>query len=765
MNPQSYAIARDIFHEAIDLPAPERFAFVDQRAPDESVRQEVLSLLSYHDAAVALDEAQVSTGKAAVISRCQDHRDSGSELAAPSPCPAQALRGARKRRNWLNYLPVVAAIILVVPLLSLLSKSNQRISQGFQESQVAVVRASLSDAVNRLLQWSNRQTVTAQSWAAHPELLKPIQSLVDDANQGKQRRELLLANPARQTIDRVMTALGGDDLRYVFWDRAGTTLASWQADGGDVGYPVTTQGSFELGRALAGQTVIHHPDRLLDTTEGFQPETLEPVMWLLTPVLDEQGKTMAVMLIRKPEFFDQFNQILHESCLSATGETYAVDSQGVLRSSVRHTPFLRQAGIIPADATTAATHLRIGTPGGPLLEKQLSRTQFQVLPLTIAASHLVQHENGHSSVPYRDYRGEEVIGAWQWVPELDLGIISEFPSEIAFAPLRLLRWTLFFLSGVTLVTAVACGQMLSCFLRGRTSVESTAFGQYEILEQLGSGGMGVVYRAKHQWLKRQAALKVIRPDQLSDEMMLRFDREVQQAARLCSPHSVSVFDYGWTDQRLAYCAMELLSGMTMHHAVQRSGPQPPGRVIHFLIQLCDSLAEAHGLGLVHRDVKPRNIMISFHCSRKDWAVLFDFGLAKPMQPDGDVFMTRERIWAGTPMFMAPERFRNPAVLDPRSDLYSLGAVAYFMLAGVEPFSEIDPSGMFELILSSHPEPLDERLNQPELKALAELIQCCMEKDPADRPQSADELQAALMPLSSRYPWDREQAKRWWEQFG
>ena len=246
---------------------------------------------------------------------------------------------------------------------------------------------------------------------------------------------------------------------------------------------------------------------------------------------------------------------------------------------------------------------------------------------------------------YRNYLGAPVVGAWRWIDRWDIGIVVERTADGAFATADIVKVSFFALALILTVTALTAAARIA----QRTAMAQAAvhpLSRYELVSELGSGGMGVVYRAKHNQLGRDTALKVLRGDRDNKEDRLRFDREAKLAASLGSPHTVTIYDYGRSDEGEAYCVMEFLKGITLYDVVARSGFQDFGRALYILRQICDSLGEAHKLGLVHRDVKPQNVMLSLDASVGDWAVVFDFGLAKPLQPDADSYQTAETIWAG-----------------------------------------------------------------------------------------------------------------------
>jgi serine/threonine-protein kinase len=245
-----------------------------------------------------------------------------------------------------------------------------------------------------------------------------------------------------------------------------------------------------------------------------------------------------------------------------------------------------------------------------------------------------------------------------------------------------------FLTSMIVYLGIAC--TLTVFTAGRLEtarqaiVRARELGQYRLGRKVGGGGMGEVYLAEHRLMKRPCAVKLIRPEKAGDETFVRrFEREVAAVTRLTHPSAVQVYDYGRAEDGAFFFVMEYLPGLALDDLVKRFGPLPPGRVVSLLRQVCGALSEAHGLGMIHRDVKPGNIMICRLGGRADVVKLLDFGLVA--EPDRqETRLTQTGGLLGTPAYMSPEQARG-AEVGPGSDLYSLGAVAYFLLTGRPPF--------------------------------------------------------------------------------
>jgi serine/threonine-protein kinase len=300
--------------------------------------------------------------------------------------------------------------------------------------------------------------------------------------------------------------------------------------------------------------------------------------------------------------------------------------------------------------------------------------------------------------------------------------------------------------------------------------EARELGSYQLVEVLGKGGMGEVWRARHRLLARPAAIKLIRPERLGAttdqhrQVIRRFEREAQATALMRSAHTLQLYDYGVTDDGTFYYVMELLDGLDLDELVQRFGPVPPERAIHFLRQMCDSLGEAHAAGLIHRDVKPANVYACRYGRAVDFVKVLDFGLVKQYtapEVDADK-LTAEHVAGGTPAYMSPEQALAEAEVDGRSDLYSVGCVAYWLLSGTPVFTGRTPIETMMMHVHREPEPLARRTDRPLPADLAAIVDSCLSKEPTERPQSADQLASRLAAVETREPWTPARAQAWWD---
>lgn len=301
------------------------------------------------------------------------------------------------------------------------------------------------------------------------------------------------------------------------------------------------------------------------------------------------------------------------------------------------------------------------------------------------------------------------------------------------------------------------------------SFNAEELGSYKLERIIGQGGMGEVWLASHRMLARSAAVKLIRPEILTGQTMRaesvirkRFEREARATAALRNPHTVALYDFGVTQDRMFYYVMELLEGIDLQALVEQHGPMHPGRVRNVLIQICESLEEAHRLGMVHRDVKPRNIFLSKLGWQHDFAKVLDFGLVKTSLREDESLMTMDGSATGTPAYMAPEVALGETQIDGRTDLYSLGCVAYFMLTGELVFSEGSQTAIALAHVQKAPVRPSERTELPIPAGLEEIVMQCLEKDADKRPRSAQDLARRLEALTDVAPFCRDMAAQWWE---
>jgi serine/threonine-protein kinase len=296
-------------------------------------------------------------------------------------------------------------------------------------------------------------------------------------------------------------------------------------------------------------------------------------------------------------------------------------------------------------------------------------------------------------------------------------------------------------------------------------------GSYRLVERLGQGGMGEVWRARHQLLARPAAIKLMRPEVLGgsslerqSELQARFEREAQATASLRSPHTIELYDFGVADSGAFYYVMEFLDGFDLETLVERFGPIPPERSIHLLMQVCHSLAEAHAEGLIHRDIKPANVYVCRYGREVDFVKVLDFGLVKSRGDERatEPSLTRNHHVGGTPAFMAPEQVLGDKPIDGRSDIYAMGCLGYWLVTGQLVFVGRTPMDTMLQHTQTKPVPPSQRTEMNIPESFDRVILACLEKDPDDRPSTADDLAARLASIEAPGSWTTDLTHQWWD---
>jgi serine/threonine-protein kinase len=360
-----------------------------------------------------------------------------------------------------------------------------------------------------------------------------------------------------------------------------------------------------------------------------------------------------------------------------------------------------------------------------------------------------------------------VLGALTAAPNLLVAILierREGGSGLSDNTVEFATWCLVGVIATTVIARVIYG------LR-RQVREAMRLGQYTLTEKIGEGGMGVVFKASHAMLRRPTAIKLLPSERAGEAALARFEREVQLTSQLTHPNTISIYDYGRTPDGVFYYAMEFLEGMTLEDLVQRFGPQPEARVVHFVRQIAGALAEAHAAGLIHRDVKPANVILTERGGVLDVVKVLDFGLVKHVamtqEPAsdggaGDMGATALGTITGTPLYIAPEAIQTPDKIDARVDVYALGAVAYFLLAGKHAFAGRTVAEVIGHHLHTRPPRPSAARGAPIDAALEKLVLDCLAKDPDARPPSAVELIARLDACAVS-PWTQDDARGWWDE--
>jgi tRNA A-37 threonylcarbamoyl transferase component Bud32 len=521
----------------------------------------------------------------------------------------------------------------------------------------------------------------------------------------------------------------------------------------------------------AGKSTVTRPSKsaLLLTDEEGQARVGRPTMFAAAPVRNHAvaGTSTVVAglgIYIKPE--EQFTEILSVARAGKTGETYAFGRDGLLLSQSRFDDGLRQIGLLVDDnQTKSILNISIRDPQVNMALGQRPRLPRSEQPMTLMAQSAIDHGVGCNVDGYRDYRGVPVVGAWRWLDKYGMGIATEVDFAEAYQPLIAVRTAFGALLGLLAATAMALLAITMVLERENRAarlavIQARRLGHYILGEKLGEGGMGTVYRGRHDMLQRPTAVKLLDVDKTNEATIARFEHEVKITSRLQHPNTIAVYDYGRTPEGVFYYAMEYVEGVNLDVLIRQDGAQPDGRVIHILQQVCGSLSEAHRRGLIHRDIKPANVILTQYGGISDFVKVLDFGLVKELEATRQA-LTNAGTLAGTPLYMAPETIESSDTIDARADLYALGCVGYYLIAGEPVFQSNSILEVCRQHASATPPPLSQRAGQPLAPELERVLMQCLEKSPDDRPQTARAILDQLSLIRPLHPFTEQDAEAWW----
>ncbi len=641
---------------------------------------------------------------------------------------------------------------------------RRQVDEATRAELGARLEAVLNANISALRLWFSQRESDITAFASDPQVSGAINYLAELAVTSGASPEALTSSAAATTLqDYLKPFLKPQNyLDYIVFSSDKTVLAA--ADNELIGQTAPRVYEGVLDQALDGQISFSRP---LTRDFGDSPATSgPPVMLAAAPIKGSNAKVAAVLVLRvKPE--EEFSRIFGVARMGETGESYAFDLRGFVLTATRFDRKLKALGIVPnTPRATAILNLRLLDPGVNLDAGDRPSKPRADLPLTKLAAAAVLGDPGQDVRGYRNYRGIEVVGAWAWLPEYRMGVGTEVATSEAFKTLNLLRqaflvlFALLVLSGAAILGVTLLLERVQASARAE-SLAARRVGPYVLLQEIGRGANGMVYRARHSLLRRPVAIKLLSPEMTNETTAARFEHEVQMTSQLTHPNTVSIYDYGRTPEGLFYYAMEYLTGINLDNLVRQFGPQPEGRVIHILRQLCGSLAEAHQIGLIHRDIKPANIVLTRRGGLCDVVKVLDFGLVKT-RLSGRVDKALEKAIVGTPHFISPEAVQDPAKVDARSDLYSVGAVGFWLLTGQTLFDSDNVSQLLEQQVNAAPNSPSERLGRGISGDLEALVVQCLAKAPEDRPANARQLEQALGCCSEAAAWRTEQAESWWK---
>lgn len=771
--PENRDLIRQIFLEAIELPSEQQAAFIQKMCQGNgALLEEVTSLVSYHTQQTLVPGNPRSKARETsfVGASSADTQTSSTSAKVRTRLANRITGNLTRQLGRDNVMMIALAIVSLLVFTSLSWYLDRSINRFVRES----VQASLSTLIKEerfsVESWLDAEFRIGNIWASDPSVVENVKRVDVAFRAGESQAATMKveSDVLRQTLTK-MTAASGT-LRYAVWNREYRLIADSDDPTPLIGNPSTPFGGSILSQVFQGKQVLWLLTNDGYITSGFKlPEKpTKPSLALVLPMRDPKDNVpIAAILITVTGMQERFDSVFTLGRTGETGETYAINKDGFLITPSRFVKQLADAGLLLKDSESPleSQQIRIANPGGDtsagFVPDTASRAQW---PLTKSAAICVSKEDGFDIDGYSDYRGIAVVGAWTWLDKYGFGIITELDKREAYAALVPLRWAFRSLIGLLglLLLALVAHTGLAVRARNRREIDDVV-GPYKIGRQIGEGGLAKVYLARHSMLNRDCALKILRPDRSNSQNLSRFEREVQLACRLTHPNSIAIYDYGTMADGSFYCAMEYIAGYTLQQVVEFDGAQNPTRVAKIVYEICRSLREAHGRGMVHRDIKLQNVMLCERGGEYDCVKVLDFGLAKEVASDQQ-FATETRVLVGTPMYIAPERIADPRCLDPRSDIFSLGVLAHILTTGKDPFvAQSSIEAMYNALKQEpvFPSTVSDRSIPPELD---KLIHDCQLRDPADRPQTVDAIIDRLLASGLVQQWTDDRAKQWWERY-
>jgi hypothetical protein len=669
-----------------------------------------------------------------------------------------------KRQLWV--WPIIALV-----LLSVLGWTVRRAIESTMKSNLQSSLQTLLDVETAMLErWMTTQERNAESMANNGEVRRLVGELLAQTEESPAGataadaagKRAALTKALADSLGPAMTSHGY--IGFKVMDRKKIVVAASESD--LIGTQAPAANLAGIAKSLDGETYLAAPTASVAALKVGDDvaRTGVPTMFVDAPVRDDNLQVVAVLGLRIQPDRD-FTKILELGRIGDTGETYAFNKNGLMLSNSRFEERLQVQRILP-EGTPAILHLLVRDPGGNLEEGGVQWGELpSKLPLTRMVAAAAEGKAGVDVEGYRDYRGVPVVGAWRWLDKYNFGLATEEDKSEAFGPLTILKRTFWGLLGLLALSSIAIFVFTIMLHRAQraaraATIEAKQLGQYQLEQKLGAGAMGVVYKGRHAMLRRPTAIKLLDADKVTPQSIGRFEREVQITSQLTHPNTVAIFDFGRTPEGVFYYAMEYLEGIDLQALVDQYGPQPAGRVIYLLRQICGSLYEAHSTGLVHRDIKPANLMLTRRGGEADVVKVLDFGLVKARD---DEQKAEDQSLAGTPLYMSPEAIQLPSSVDGCSDIYAVGAVGYFLLTGKPVF---EASSIIELCnkhVSETPVPPSQRLGHAVPEELENAILACLEKSRAKRPQTARDLAQRLARCPAAAEWTLEDAEAWWSR--
>lgn len=551
------------------------------------------------------------------------------------------------------------------------------VQTAVREARRAYLGGLLATQAELIQFWISARKEDARQWADDAELRRMVRELIAHSRDRKPSTARRLNDELQKRLAPALEERNLALANIVAPD--GILLASLVPE--YTGRRLAPAFSERLARVFSGEQVFIGPVFEAERLPGpgvANPDTA--IVWATAPIRDESGRVVAVLCLGR-HAGKGFSHRLEITRPGTTGEAYVFDLGGRMASNSRFEHRLREAGLL-APGQTALGRVMVRPPDGDqgIRAATARPTELAARALQAAATPGGERK-GILLTPYRNYAGDSVIGAWQWLDEHQLGLAVEIGEAEAYRTIAILNTQLVVMV-LTLAVALFLGPMLPGVLWRRVvPVKSgQSVGAYRLERKLGEGGMAEVFLGIHERLGRPAAVKIVKGGQ-REEIQQRFEREARLLASLSHTDIAAVYEIGSVEDGRPYYAMEYFDGEPLDRIVVRDGPLDERLACEVLIRLCGILQHACDRGVLHRDVKPDNLLLARDAQGAPVLKLIDFGLAKALDPAEHDQLTQEVSLLGTLGYLAPERIRDPADADIRGEVYAVGAIGAFLLTG------------------------------------------------------------------------------------
>lgn len=754
MNAELHQRVKELFSDLCELtPSEQERRLAELESESTELVSELRSLLPYH------------TRHSTVIP--------GPPTAVPRVRTRSTLSKTYQSQwlQWLRFVLQVSAIPIPVLLAGIVLSywTSDHIQTVLRNGVAQRLNDRIDQQLAEFYRWesgllaafkqSEQQVDVAQTIKQLQELLAAEPTEVSNSDDSANLQKILTKSQVAKQLSEQLRAWVGDRANYCLWDRRMVTLADSNptVNSDEIGTYISPTGAAVIAPVLRGKSLLYVP-RLRRAIEwGKRDQEREFSLSLLVPVEDESKNVIAVLRISGTDLEQSYQELTAPWTSSQLGETYLLSERGAMLTKSRYAEAIDKIDL-PTVGASQQGLLLVRNPGVNLLAGDIPETIPSAWPPTLLAQQVTSGNSGISVEGYRNYVGQRVVGAWRWMPGHEMGMALEEHVSDAFASVAQIKRAIGGLTALFVICTAGVSLFSLLRLSRSRSRELSDVGPYQVQELLGEGGMGRVYLAEHALLCRQSAVKVLSANVVDHSVISRFEREVQLASQLTHPNTIAIYDFGRNKEGLFYYAMEYINGAHLGQLIEYTGPLHPGRCIYVLRQLCRALGEAHLVGVVHRDIKPQNIMVCNRGGEPDFVKLFDYGLVKAFAPGVSPTFSQTKIVVGTPRFMAPERLSSPWLADPRVDIYSVGALAYYLLTSkLPPLFTSAGSGASD-------QPGVETLDLPAgVVEFGELLGMCLSTEPAERPSSMKALLDELEVLAERFPWSREDSVVWWSK--